>query len=317
MTAAKAGAGSKAGEGGTGSGSSFRPNHRFGVLCVLSGALFTSTAGILVRLVEAADGWQLLAYRQVSFVAVLLVMLAVIHGRALPHAFRAVGWPGLLVAVALGTSFCAYVFALRATSVADVVFVLSVSPFVAGLLAWVILREAIGSRLWVAMLGAFAGMVIMVGGGLGAGALEGQLLALLAVCGYAVTLVVFRSRPHVDMLPAVCLAGLVSAFVAVASVHLEGDSLRLSPNDMLIGILLGVFQLGMQYVLVTQGARHISAAEVALLTRVQAILAPLWVWLGVGEIPADTTLIGGAIVLLAVSYHTFGALRSKPVTPEA
>lgn len=289
------------------------PRYRFGVLCVLGGALFTSTAGILLRLAEQADGWQLLAYRQVSFVVVLLGSLALVYRRGLLDAFRAVGRPGLVVAVALGTAFCAYVFALRATSVADVVFVLSVSPFAAGLLAWVVLREPIGPRLWLAMLGAFAGVAVMVGGGLGQGALTGQLLALLAVAGYAVTLVAFRSRPRVDMLPAVCLAGALAAVVAVA---MAGD-LRLGPRDAAIGLALGVVQLGLQYVLVTVGARHVPAAEVALLTRVQAILAPTWVWIGVGEVPSTTTLIGGGIVLAFVAFHALGALRARPLAAEA
>ena len=266
-----------------------------------------------MRLVEAADGWQLLAYRQVSFAVVLFGALCLLYRGGLARAFRAVGRPGLVVAVALGTAFCAYVFALRATTVADVVFVLSISPFVAGLLAWLVLREPVRRGLWLAMIGAFAGMAIMVGGGLGQGALEGQLLALISVAGYAVTLVAFRSRPQVDMLPAVCLAGALSAVFALV---MAGD-LRLSPTDMAIGLALGVVQLGLQYILVTTGARHVPAAEVALLTRVQAILAPLWVWLGIGEIPATTTLIGGAILLAAVSFHALGVLRARPLAPEA
>ena len=285
--------------------------YRFGVICVLSAALFTSTAGILVRLVEQADGWQLLAYRQVSFTFVLFGTVVLLYRGGLGRACRAVGLHGLVIAVALATAFCTYVFALIATSVADVVFVVSASPFVAGLLAWLVLREPIGLRLLLAMAGAFVGLSIMVGGGLGQGApetqLRGQLMALVSVVGYAIALVAIRARPKIDMLPAVCLAGLLSAVFAL---FMAGD-LRVTQQDLAIGIALGVVQLGLQYILLTIGARHVRAAEVALLTRVQAILAPLWVWLGVGEVPSLTTLIGGAVLLLAVGPHavwSFGAL---------
>ena len=97
--------------------------YRFGVICIISAALFTSSAGILVRLVEQADGWQLLAYRQVSFTVFLFGSVLLLYRRDLGRAFRAIGGPGLLIAVALASAFCTYVFALIATSVADVVFV--------------------------------------------------------------------------------------------------------------------------------------------------------------------------------------------------
>ena len=294
---------------------SFEPapasRHRFGVICILSAALFTSTAGILVRLVEQADGWQLLAYRQVSFTVVLFGSVLLLYRSGLGQAFRAIGLPGLVIAVSLASAFTTYVFALIATSVADVVFVVSVSPFVAGLLAWLVLREPIGLRLWLAMIGAFVGLAIMVGGGLGQGApdtqLTGQLLALASVGGYAIALVAIRSRPKVDMLPAVCLAGALSAPIAIV---MAGD-LRVTPQDLAVGVTLGVIQLGLQYILLTIGARHVRAAEVALLTRIQAILAPLWVWIGVGEVPAATTLIGGAILLLAVGLHAAWSLGGR------
>lgn len=282
--------------------------YRFGVICVLSAALFTSSAGILVRLVEQADGWQLLAYRQVSFTVVLFGSVLLLYRGGLGRAFRAVGVQGLVISVALASAFCTYVFALIATSVADVVFMLSLSPFAAGLLAWLILREPIDLRLWLAMIGAFIGLAIMVGGGLGQRApetqLQGQLMALASVVGYAIALVAMRSRPKVDMLPAVCLAGLLSAVFAL---FMAGD-LRVTPQDLAIGIALGVFQLGLQYILLTIGTRHVRAAEVALLARVQAILAPLWVWIGVGEVPTLTTLIGGAVLLLAVGLHAAWSL---------
>ena len=286
--------------------------HRFGVACILAAAVFTSLAGLLLRLVEEASGWQILAYRQVAFVVVLLGTLAMIHRGSLGRAFRAIGLPGLVIGVALAAAFCTYILALVETSVADVVFVVSTSPFIAGLLAWIVLREPIGPALWLAMLGAFLGLVIMVGGGLGQGSGSGQLtgmaLAFVSVLGYAVTLVALRCRPGVDMLPAVCLAGMLSVPVAIV---MAGD-LRIGLHDVIIGITLGAVQLGLQYILLTMGARHVRAAEVALLTRLQTILAPLWVWLAVGEVPATTTLIGGAVLLLAVGLHAAWSLRGPP-----
>ena len=68
-------------------------------------------------------------------------------------------------------------------------------------------------------------------------------------------------------------------------------------------------QLGLQYILLTEGSRHLPAAEIALLGRLSVVLAPIWVWLGVGETPSTLTLTGGAIVVTAVMIHSIVGLR--------
>ena len=80
-------------------------------------------------------------------------------------------------------------------------------------------------------------------------------------------------------------------------------------RDLLLAVTLGVVQLGFQYILLTTGTRSVPAAEVALVGRLTLVMAPLWVWIGVGEVPSRLTLAGGLIVLLAVTGHGLLALR--------
>src|ERR671919_1206150 len=112
--------------------------YRFGLVCVFTATLFTSLGGILLRWVESASGWQILFYRSVSFVLVLLGFLALRHRGNLAIAFVAVGRPGLLVALCLGISFATYLLAMLETTVATVVFILSTAPFFAAALAWIL-----------------------------------------------------------------------------------------------------------------------------------------------------------------------------------
>lgn len=277
----------------------------FGVACLLTATLFTSLAGILLRLMEQADAWQILFYRSLSFVVVLLGWIAYRHGRATPQAFRAVGRPGLVVAVALGAAFVTFIVALLQTTVANVVFINGSTPFFAALFAWLALREPVRPVVWLAMAAAFCGIAIMFAGGVAHGTLEGNLLALACCVSFAITLVAMRRGKAVDMLPAVCLAGVLVALVAALMV----ESFRISPHDLMLAVILGVVQLGLQYILVTTGSRHVPAAEIALIGRTVIVLAPLWVWIGVGEVPATATLIGGAIVLAAVVGQALWSLR--------
>jgi len=279
--------------------------YRFGVVCLLTSTLFTSLAGILLRLVEAAGGWQILFYRSLAFVATLLTFLAWRHRRATLRAFRAVGRNGLLAGVLLSGAFVCFIFALLATTVANVVFTVSLTPFVAALLGWLLLREAVSALTLGAMAVCFAGVAIMVGGGLASGGIDGILLALGSCLFYSSTLVALRRGRAGDMLPAVCLAGVFCGALAAVM----APDLAVGGHDLLLAVLLGVVQLGFQYILVTTATRFVPAAEAALIGRLTLVLAPLWVWLGVGEMPGEATLIGGGVVAAAVFAHGFLSLR--------
>ena len=121
-----------------------------GLAGVLLAALAASSAGILLRQIETADGWQILFYRSLAFVAVLLVYICAQRRRDTLRAFLAIGWPGVVVALALGGAFIAFIFSMLLTTVAQAVFILSASPFFAALLGLLFLRERVrpsrGSR---------------------------------------------------------------------------------------------------------------------------------------------------------------------------
>ena len=286
--------------------------YRLGLLCVVAASFFSSTGGLFVRLVESADAWQVLFYRSLIFSLAILLFLALRHGRETLGTFRATGRPGLLIAGALALAFICYIQALFLTTVATVVFIVSCSPFFAALFGWIFLREAVGWGLGLAMAAALLGVAIMAGEGLALGAPLGSLLALGSCIAYATTLVALRRGRSVDMLPACCLAGLFAAVIsAVMAPGSFLSGLVISWHDFQVAAALGVFQLAFQYILLTLASRSVPAAEIALTGRLQLILAPLWVWLLVEEVPSDTTLLGGAIVLSAILVQGLRALRKE------
>ncbi len=260
-----------------------------------------------MRLVEEADGWQLQFYLQASFLVFILGFLVWRHrGRSL-QACLDIGRPGLIAACSLAIAFVAYIFAIIETSVAKVVFIGSASPFVAALVAWLVLRERVAPATLAAIAVAMLGIGVMMGEGLDGEGPLGAGLAVVAVVGYGVTLVCLRARRRVDMLPAAALAGLL----ALLGCGLMVPDLAISAHDLRLAILLGVVQLGFQYVLIALGTRHVPAGEVALLGRLQVVLAPLWVWLALGEVPTPVTLLGGAVVVGAVLANSIASLRRE------
>ena len=284
-----------------------------GLAGVLLAALAASSAGILLRQIESADGWQILFYRSLAFVAVLFVYIVAQRRRDTIGAFLAIGWPGVMVALALGGAFIAFIFSMLLTTVAQAVFILSASPFFAALLGLVFLRERVAVLTWISMTVALVGIGVMMSqdllsSGVSRSALAGSLVALAACLGYAAAIVALRAGRQVDMMPATCLAGVFAGGVC----FLLASDLAIGGRDLAFALLLGSAQIGLQYLLITLSSRHVPAAQITLVMLIEVVLAPLWVWLGVGEAPSSATLLGGAIVLAAVLAQTLSGLRAAP-----
>ncbi len=288
--------------------------YRLGLSYMFAATLFTSIAGIVLRLVDEADGWQVLFYRSAALVVTLVPFIAWRYGAGAGAAFLAIGRSGLVAAVCLAGAFSLFILALLETTVANVVFTVGLSPLFAALFAWVVLREALTRSTFVAIGACVAGLALMVGDGLASGTILGNGLALGACLCYSAALVAMRKGQSVDMIPAVCLAGLLAAMVAAWAAP---AGLAVSGRDFGLAASLGVVQLGFQYMLLTVAIRHVPAAEVALIGRASLVLAPIWVWLGVGEVPSALTLAGGAAIFLAITSHGIVAIRRSRAVERA
>ncbi len=126
--------------------------YRLGLSYMFVATLFTSIAGIVLRLVEEADGWQVLFYRSGSLVLTLVPFIAWRYGARTGRAFWAIGRTGIVAALCLAAAFSLFIFALFETTVANVVFTVGLAPFFAALFAWVALLEALSASTWVAIL---------------------------------------------------------------------------------------------------------------------------------------------------------------------
>ena len=279
--------------------------YRRGILQLVASGCFLSTAGIALRLVEQADGWQILFYRSLALSITILLILVFQKGSRVFDEFRKLDWNDCLLAVFLGTGFVTYVFALLYNTVANALFIFSFAPFLAAFLGWMLLGERVATRTWFAIGFAMAGLTVMVGSELAVSHYLGTLLALWIPIAYAASIIAVRRSKRDNMLVALCLAGLVALVLSAFFV----TDYALTSRDLIISLYLGVFQVGMGFTLVVLGSRHVPAAQVGLLALVEPILAPLWVWMGVGELPGLATIIGGSIIFLAIA--TDGILNIK------
>lgn len=273
-------------------------DRRRGQLFVALAAVAWSTAGVLQRELSVDTATQLAG--RALFACVFLAGFVVVANRGhAVDAFRSMGAAGLAVAVCTAIASGSFIVALNHANVANVLFMQALAPIAAALLAWIALGESITRRASVAMVVAVLGVGLMVGGP-GSGGVLGVGVSLLMTLAFAVSIVITRQRREVSMAPAICLSQVFVVLVA-APFAAPGSITR---RDLGLLVLLGVGQMGLGLIFLVVGARLIPAAEVALITLLEVVLGPLWVWISISERPAPTTILGGFVVILAVLLQT-------------
>jgi drug/metabolite transporter (DMT)-like permease len=281
--------------------------HRRGRLYVALAAVAWSTAGLFQRELSVGIGTQL-AGRAFFAVLGLFTFVAIAERGALVRGFRSIGRSGLVIAALMAVSSGAFIVALNYTTVANVLFMQALAPVLAAVLGTFV-GEPVSRRTWVAMTVAVLGVGLMVGGP-DHPSLAGVSLSLLMSVSFAAVIVITRHRRDVSMAPATCLSQLLVLLFAAPFAR-PGE---IGGRDLALLAGLGITQIGLGLIFLSLGARLIPAAEVALITLLEIVLGPLWVWIALSERPGTATLVGGAIVLGAVLIQVRGA-PAEPALP--
>lgn len=283
--------------------------HRNALLLMIGATLCWASAGVLVRNMRLADGWEITFWRSVFMTLSLGGWLWLRHRGAFARQVRAVGLPGLMSGALLTVMFIGFILAMTHTTVANTLIVISSSPFLSALFGWLWLRERVPLRTWTAMTVAVAGIAVMFAGAVSHERWIGAAIALVVPVGFGLNVVLLR-RMHaeVDMIPGILIAGIISAIVTLPLALPFEAGLR----DLALLALMGAVQLGLGCALMVLASRHLSAAEIGLTSILETVFGTLAVWALVGERPSDAALIGGIMVIGALAANQAVAMRTRP-----
>jgi len=265
-----------------------------------------SFGALIVRYMEAAQSyqWQYLFFRGLTIAIVILIYLMAREGLAFISHFKRIGLAGLLGAVGLVTAMSGYILSITLTTVANTLFLLAATPFIAAFLGIVLLKEKVRYSTWVAMVIALSGILVMVLEGLGAGSFLGNLFALMAASGFAVFSVSLRWRKQTPQFATIALAGALCMLFTLLILFFRNETLAMPLRNVYLSMLHGLV-VGSGLILFSLSAKFLPAAELTLLLMVEAVGGILWVYLpifGIHEIPSVTTVVGGIIVLAAIVF---------------
>ena len=278
------------------------------MLIVAAGALLYAPDSLMLRLMNM-EQWPTVFWRGLLGGGLVTLVYLFIYRGGLWRKLIAPGPPALLfIAAYVATTFC-FVYAIRETSVANTLFIVSISPVFSALISWIALREPPDRRtVRTAALAIFGVGLIAFGGGEegGPNTLHGDVAALGAAFFLALSFVIARSVRPLSMAPLVGPSGLASAMVAAFFV----TDYSVSEASLWPLLAMGLVIMPLATWCLTTGPRLIPAADVSLLMLIEAVVAPLIIWWFLSEYPGDMTLLGGAVILAALAWLSIERLRT-------
>lgn len=289
---------------------------RLGFALALLGACCWSFGGLFVRSTEGVDAWQIIFYRSWVVLATMGGYMALRYRSRLVAVFVEAGINAPIAGIALGLAGLTFVMALFHTTVAQAIFMVGIAPFTAALLGRWILGERVRSATWIAMTIALGGLAIMLWGTAGGG-FTGNVLALYSAFCFSCYSVLLRWGQKTDMTASIVwnamflivFSGIVLIIPTALREEAGLETLQVGSWNLLVIGAMGVIQLTLGLVLFTRGSKTVPAAELALLALAEPMLSPIWVWLAFGEVPAATTLAGGAVILAALVFQIIATAR--------
>jgi len=280
-------------------------DHLKGLILTTLGVLFVVPDSLFVRLIQA-EPMVTAFWRGLTSGLIILVILLAVQGFS---GFRAVfktGRAGAIYTVFMGTTAPAFVMAVTNTSVANVVFIFASMPVFAAIFSKVFLGEPVQKRMVVTMAVVIAGLAIIAYGSSSnaIASWKGDLWAVYVSAAFAAASTAVRKVRQTSMIPAIPIAYIGAALlIGMFTSPFEGAQAQW-PLFIGHGIFIGVASC-----FLALGPRYISSAEVSLLILLESVLAPILVWLVIGEDPGPWTLIGGAVVIGALMVSSLYALR--------
>jgi drug/metabolite transporter (DMT)-like permease len=169
------------------------------------------------------------------------------------------------------------------------------------LLARIFLGERVRSRTWVAIVLAFLGVMVMVGG-TAHGSVRGDAWALVSATAFAASVVLIRRHADISMIPATALSQLLVVAATAPFAHFSA----IGWHSLALVAVFGVVQMAGGLALFTVAARLIPVIDLTLIVLLELILGPLWVWMAFAQVPSAATMAGGCIVVAAVALQTTG-----------
>ena len=275
---------------------------------VLIAGLFWSFGPYVVRHIDEAQQvpWQYLFTRGLVIFIILNLFLYLEEGSEFINNYKKIGISSLIGGVGLGIAMISFIYSITNTSAAVTLLCLAAMPFITALLGFMFLKETISVNVWVSIAIATFGIIIMAIDNTSQNTILGLVFGILSSVGFAVFSTTLRWKKETPKFTTVAIAGLFCCiFSGIIILINDLTFLSTGKNHALFATHGTLVCLGL--ILYSIGSKHIPAAELTLLSLTEVIGGIFWVWvpfLGINEIPSQSTVIGGFFIFISIIYYS-------------
>lgn len=277
-------------------------NHKLGgVLAMVGTASLWSMGGLLIKLID----WHPFAIAGMRSFIASLVILAFIRRPVFHFSFAQVA-----AAVSYAVTMILFVIANKTTTAANAILLQYIAPVLTAFIGAALLKERTRIEHWVSILFVAAGMIIMFMDELGGGQMFGNIIALCSALTFSLYFVFMRMQKEGSPFESNILAHWITAGICLAaSFFLPAPDITLKASAAMF--VLGAVQMGIPSILISIGIKRVSALSANLIAVIEPVFNPIWVFLIIGEFPGWNTVVGGAVIISAVTaVSLIGAKRS-------
>lgn len=277
------------------------------ILMLACAAILFSTSGLFVKIISISP---LALVSSRSIIAAIVIALWLRR----PHFTWSTAQIGGAIALALTQIL--FVIATRQTTAANAIFLQYTAPiYVAIFGAW-FLGERAKSYDWLTMAAIAIGFVLFFNEKLSPEGWWGNIYAILSGLTLAWLLLFMRKQKDESTAETILLGNILAAIIGLPAL------LSASPTsgDWAGILFLGVVQLGISFIMMSVAIKWLTAVEAVLIQTLEPIFNPIWVFLVIGEAPSLLALVGGLVVLAAVTGRAMLAAREvrvgkRPLSP--
>ena len=283
-------------------------NEKTAIPVVLFAGLLWSFGPLVVRYMDQPNlvPWQYLFARGITIFLILNIFLFFDEGNNFYKNYLKIGISGIIGGTGLGIAMMAFIWSIINTTAAITLLCLAAMPFITAILGFIFLKEKISMNVWLAIMIATVGIIIMSIGSSDTTSIFGLFFGLLSAIGFSVFSVSLRWRKETPKFTTVAYAGIFCAIVsAVIMVKNNIHFVSSNYNEGLFATHGMLVCLGL--ILYSIGSKAIPAAELTLLSLTEVIGGIFWVWLplfGINEAPSTNTIIGGFLIFVSIIYYS-------------
>jgi drug/metabolite transporter (DMT)-like permease len=261
------------------------------IILLICTAILWSKGGFLIKYIQ----WHPVAIAGGRSILAALIMWAYVKKPKFT-------WSSIQImgAVAYALTVILFVIANKLTTAANAILLLYTGPIYVALFSFWFLKEKITTIDWITILTVIGGMALFFMEKLSHDGLLGNIIAILAGISFAWLALCLRKQKDESPLESLILGNILTGIIGLPFII---DSGIPSQQSMIALIVLGVFQLGLPYILYSKAIKHVSALDAVLIPVLEPILNPIWVFLLLGESIGIWPMIGGAIIIIAITIR--------------